>query len=454
MTLLEKNWPLSIRALFVALLISILASVIVGLPITRSAVEHLEQQKAELRHTLTRQVSLQAAEAIFSQDLLSLNVILSTLTEYPDIRYAAVYDLNNQVVAEQGDADDSTGVPMSIQYQNEVIGLLEIRLNDGPLEQRSLQLYASWLVLSALFTTLCALGLWFLGLRIGKKLQQSQYELEHLGAIKEVTPLTQGEFKEFSEALSKHHQLTNQQKALHHALGQYMQPQQFPIWQPRTLTVENEYLSGAVLFFKVANLEQVQQDMNKLELAQLLDHYHQLITQAAKLYSGTVVSYEGDGIMVLFNKDHSDDKHCFHGVCTGLLVLGLMRDINEARAKQQQVELTFKLALHCGDILTRRFPSTAQADAYPWLAMNNDKEACNGAALLCEMSEANALLMSKTCVEQGQLASQLSLNKHHNLVQVNQADPIVCYWVAHLSPNYQALIERQIEHISAQYPAN
>lgn len=454
MTLLEKNWPLSIRALFVALLISILASVIVGLPITRSAVEHLEQQQAELRHTLTRQVSLQAAEAIFSQDLLSLNVILSTLTEYPDIRYAAVYDLNNQVVAEQGDADDSTGVPMSIQYQNEVIGLLEIRLNDGPLEQRSLQLYASWLVLSALFTTLCALGLWFLGLRIGKKLQQSQYELEHLGAIKEVTPLTQGEFKEFSEALARHHQLTNQQKALHHALGQYMQPQQFPIWQPRTLTVENEYLSGAVLFFKIANLEQVQQDMNKLVLAQLLDHYHQLITQAAKLYSGTVVSYEGDGIMVLFNKDHSDDKHCFHGVCTGLLVLGLMRDINEARAKQQQVELTFKLALHCGDILTRRFPSTAQADAYPWLAMNNDKEACNGAALLCEMSEANALLMSKTCVEQGQLASQLSLNKHHNLVQVNQADPIVCYWVAHLSPNYQALIERQIEHISAQYPAN
>jgi class 3 adenylate cyclase len=167
-----------------------------------------------------------------------------------------------------------------------------------------------------------------------------------------------------------------------------------------------------------------------------------------------VVSFEGDGIMVLFNKEHSDDKHCFHGVCTGLLVLGLMRDINQARAKQQQVELTFKLALHCGEILTRRFPSTAQADAYPWLAMNNDKEACNGAALLCEMSEANALLISKTCVEQGQLASQLSLNKHHNLVQVNQTDPVVCYWVAHLSPNYQALIERQIEHISAQYPAN
>ncbi|NVK38367.1 MAG: hypothetical protein HWE18_10605, partial [Gammaproteobacteria bacterium] len=150
MTLLEKNWPLSLRALFIALCTSIVASLIVGLPITRSAVEHLEQQQTELRHTLTRQVSLQAAEAIFSQDLLSLNVILSALTDYPDIRYAAVYDLNNKVVAEQGDADDSQGLPMSIQYQNEVIGLLEIRLNNQPLSARTWQLYGLWLILSLL----------------------------------------------------------------------------------------------------------------------------------------------------------------------------------------------------------------------------------------------------------------------------------------------------------------
>jgi class 3 adenylate cyclase len=450
MTLLEKNWPLSIRALLIALFISILASLILGLPITRSAVDHLEQQQAELRHTLTRQVSLQAAEAIFSQDLLSLNVILSTLTEYPDIRYAAVYDLNNNAVAEQGRADDSTGVPMSIQYQNEVIGLLEIRLNDDPLKQRIWQLYGLWLVLSALFTTVCALGLWFLGLRIGQKLEQSRYELEHLGAIKQVTPLKHGEFKDFSDALTKHHQLSYQQKALHQSLGQYMQPQLFPIWQPRTLTIEHDYLSGAVLFFKIANLEQAQQDINKLELAQLLDRYYGLITQAAKLYNGTVVSFEGDGIMVLFNKEQSDGKHCFHGVCTGLLVLGLVNEINQARIKNKQTEVSFKLALHCGDILSRRFPSTAQAEAYPWLPMNNDKEACNGAALLCELSESNALLMSKSCFEQGQLASQLSLIKHHNLAQLNQTDAVVCYWVEHLTPNYQALIERQVEHISAQ----
>lgn len=450
MTLLEQNWPLSIRALFIALFISILASIILGLPITHSAIGHLEQQRTELRHTLTRQVSLQAAEAIFSRDLLSLNVILSTLTEYPDIRYAAVYDLNNQVVAEQGNADDSTGVPMSIQYQSEVIGLLEIRLNDDPLSQRSWQLYGLWLVLSLLFTVLSTLGGWFIGHRLGQKLTQSRYELEHLGTVKQITQFQNGEFKDFSEALAKHHQQSQQQKALHQSLGQYMQPQLFPIWQNRVLSVEHDYQNGAVLFFKLANLEQAQQNMNKLELAQLLDQHHNIIQQAAKLYNGTVVSFEGDGIMVLFNQEDSDGKHSFHGVCTGLLVLGLVKEINQARTQNQQPVIEFQLALHCGEILSRRFPSPSQADAFPWLPMNNHQEACNGAALLCESSEANALLMSKSCVEQGQLASQLSLIKHHNLVQLNQPEPLVCYWVEHLSPNCQALIDRQIEHISAQ----
>ncbi|NVK37181.1 MAG: hypothetical protein HWE18_04590, partial [Gammaproteobacteria bacterium] len=335
---------------------------------------------------------------------------------------------------------------------NEVIGLLEIRLNNQPLSARTWQLYGLWLILSLLFTVLASLAAWFIGHRIGQKLETSRYELEHLGTIKQVTPLQLGEFKAFSEALSKHHQLTNQQKALHHALAQFMQPQLMNSWQTRGLTLEQDYTQGAVLLFKIANLEQAQQDFEKDALANTLNDFHNLIRQGAKLYNGTVCQYEGDGIMVLFNAELNDQKHCFHSVCTGLLVLGLIKSYNEQRRKQQLPTLELKLAMHCGDILTRRFPNTSQADAYPWLAMNNAHEACHGAALLCEHSEANELLISKACVEQGQLTSQLSLNKHHNLLQINQSDPVVSYWVSHLLPNYQALIERQVEHISAQLP--
>ncbi|GAA6134743.1 hypothetical protein NBRC116188_15320 [Oceaniserpentilla sp. 4NH20-0058] len=452
MTLLEKNWPLSVRALFICLLLALFASLIIGLPITRSAVEHLEQQQSQLRQTLTKQVSLQSAEAIFSQDLLSLNVILAAITEDRSVHYAAVYNLNNELMAEQGSTNDTQSQPISIQHQNEVIGLLEIQLDDTTIAQRTWQLYGLWIVVSLFFVILSSLIGWLIGRTLGRKLQVSQYELEHLGAIKQITEHQSGEFNDLSKALKKLHDTTTLQKVTHHALSRYMQPQLTPSWQHRQLVIETDYTQGAVLFFKLANLDQAQQELDKTELASLLEHHYSVIQQAAKLYNGCVTHYEHNGIMVLFDQEQNDDKHSFHGICTGLLVLGLLKQLNEDRSKQGLHNVDFQLALHCGDILTRRFPNTAQVDTKPWLAMNNDKEACHGAALLCEQSEANALLVSKSAIESGQLAGQLSMQKHHNLIQLNGSEPVVSYWIEAFIPNYQALIERQVEHLAHNYP--
>jgi len=452
MTSSEKNWSLSIRGLIIGLSLSILASLIIGLPITQSAIDHLKQQQLQLHQTLTKQVSLQAAEAIFSQDYLSLNVILAAITEDESVHYAAVYDLNNELMAEQGAHNDAQSQPISIQYQNEVIGLLEIRLNSHSVEQSTLQLYGLWFVLSLIFAILATLAGWFIGRTLGRKLDTSCYELEHLGAIKQVTQHATGELKTFTQALSKLHENTIQQKNAHQALAQYMPAQLTPSWHERQLILEHDYSQGAVLMFKIANLEQAQQTFSKSDLANTLNHYFQLIQQAAKLYNGSVTSYEHGGILALFDQAQNDGKHNFHGICTGLLVLGILKNVYEQRQKDNLPILEFKLALHCGDILSRRLPDPTQVDAQPWLAMNNDREACHGAALLCEQSEANALLVSKTAIEQGQLASQLNLHKHHNLIALNQAEPVVSYWVDQLSPNYQALIDRQVEHLGAQLP--
>lgn len=450
MTFSEKNWSLSLRALMVACVLAVIASLVIGLPLARSAIEHLEQQQSQLRQTLTKQISVQAAESIFSQDLLSLNVILSSAVEDNGVLYAAVYDLNNTLMAEQGRANESISQPISIQYQNEVIGLLEVMLNSQPLTKLTVQLYSLWFVLSLIFIIISALAGWFVGRMLGRKLETSQYELENLGTIKQVTPLHTGEFKDFSDALAKLHDSTTGQRLMHQALSQFMQPQITPSWQNRQLGTESDYTQGAVLLIKIANLDHAQQNMDKSELAQLLDQHFNLIQQAAKLYNGCVANYEHDGVLVLFSQEQNDEKHNFHGICTGLLVLGLVKQVNAERKKHNLQSVEFQLALHSGDILQRRFPSLNQVETQPWLAMNNDREASHGAALLCAQSEANGLLVSKPAIEQGQLASQLILSKHHNLTQLNTGDPVVSYWVEGFIPNYQALIDRQVEHLGAQ----
>jgi len=52
-------------------------------------------------------------------------------------------------------------------------------------------------------------------------------------------------------------------------------------------------------------------------------------------------------------------------------------------------------------------------------------------------------------IDEGQLGGQLIISKHQSILGDQPEQSIDTYWVDNLTPNYQALIERQIQHISA-----
>ena len=446
MTLQQQNWPFRHRALFFSLALSILASLIVALPITRAATHQLEQQAAQLRNTLSRQASVQASDAIFSQDLLSLNVILSTLVEHPHIRYSAVYDLDNQVIAEQGLANDDTGQPMSIQYQNEVIGLLEVRIDEAPLNQAILKIYGLWGILSLLFAIIAGASGWFFGKKVGSKIDQSSEDIQSLGSTsKELHSHQWGELAQLSEEIKRYKDQQNSSQAMHKALNHFMTPnvnndQSLNYQQPQ---LPDTYAHAAILFIDFVDFQQAQKTLSPKELATLLNQYYFFIHQAARLYNGTVDKYVGDGVMVLFGIPQQDEKDCFHGVCTALLIVGLIKQFNKQRLAQSLPIVEFQLGLHTGNILAGTF---GDQDTLTYTAIG---DAIHLAARLCRKSEVNRLLISKQVMDQGRLGGQLILNAHQSISGSQPEQVIETFWAEHLTLNYQALIERQIEHISA-----
>lgn len=446
MTLTQQNWPLRHRAVAIALLISLSASALLGWPITRASIDQLEQQSIQLQNTLSKQVSVQAAEAIFSQDLLSLNVILSALVEDPNIRYSAVYDLNNRLVAEQGQADVEETLPMSIRYQDEVIGLLELRLNPQALNDAKQRLYGLWFVLTALLTILVSALAWFLGRYIGSRITQAQSDLERLEQGSTINVSGMGELFELSKALKNLQQDKHAQTAMTRALSQFMTPNvnaNLTLNYPKAELPE-QYAHAAVLFIDMVDLGKIQQDLEPLEMAQLLNEYYFLIHQAAKLYNGTVDKYVGDGVMVLFGLPQQDEKDCFHGICTALLLIGLLKEFNQSRMSQNRPVVEFKLGLHTGQVLAGTF---GDQETLTYTAIG---DTIHTAARLCRRSQPEKLLISKAVLDQGRMSGQLLMEKHQALQLEPDHDHLETYWVNNLIPTYQALIERQVQHIRAQ----
>ncbi|MEY8248511.1 MAG: adenylate/guanylate cyclase domain-containing protein [Bermanella sp.] len=450
MTLKQQNWPFRYRLLFFSLVLSLLAILIVALPIAHTAVQQLEQQASQLRNTLSKQTSLQASAAIFSQDLLSLNVILATLVEHPHIAYAAVYSLDNEVIAEQGQAIKTPSKPMSIQYQDEIIALLEVRLDEHPLQTAILRIYGLLGILSLLFTILCSTGGWWLGTALGHKLRTSQRDIEQLGSDDRPTTLhSWGELSQLSSALQQHRQQQVAEQAMQVALSQFMTPN---VNDNASLNYEQPelpdgYAHAAILFIDFVDLAAAQRQMPPQALAALLNQYYFFIHQAARLYNGSVDKYLGNGVMVLFGIPQQDDKDCFHGVCSALLLIGLLKQFNKTRQDQQQPTIEFQLGLHTGPVLAGTF---GDRDSLAYATLG---EAIHVAARLCRQGQANRLLLSKQVIDEGKLGGQLIISKHQSILGSQPEQSIDTFWVDNLTPNYQALIERQIQHISA-LPSN
>lgn len=442
MTLQQQNWPFRYRVLFLTTFIALSVSIALGLPLTNSSSQTLKAQSLELKNSLTQQASSQAADAIFSQDLVSLNVMLSTLVDNPQVAYAGVYNLENHIVAEQGVLPQNVdNAPVRLLYQDQMIGSFQLLLDPAPLSSAITRLYSQWAILTILFTSLAGLLGWQLGLRLGQKLDLLSQQLNGLADHQfDTDTFEQGELKTLSHGLRQHALQQKAQQDMDTALARFTRPPNTHI----DIVHHEQYHHAAVLFIDFVDFDRTAEQLRPSEMADLLNQYHFFISQAARLYNGTVDKYVGDGIMVLFGVPQHDEKDCFHGVCTALLLTGLLYEFNAKRQQKHLPTLDFKMGLHTGAVLTGVFGDSEQPQ-YSVIGST-----LHQAARLCRKSHAQRVLVSQDVIDAGRLTTTLTLEHAFDLKADEPGKLLACHWVNDLAPNYRTLIQRQIQHISAQ----
>lgn len=450
-----EYWPFRYRLLLLCLSITIAASLLLGLPLTRSAGQSLQIEAEHLRATLARQSGNLAADAIFTQDLVSLNVMLSQLVSHPQIAYAAVYNLDRTVLAEQGKLpaeEQDSPPPITIQYQSQAIGLFEVIVDKSSIEQALTRLYALWASLSLILIAVSGLAGWLIGKQHGHTLDIIRNDVVGLSdSESDIEWVKQGELAGLTHALRsyKHHQQTQSQ--VDQALAKFMTPNVNNQFSPEShfpnglaaADLPEEYAHAAILFIDFVDFRQARKGMSPQALASLLNQYYFFINQAARLYNGSVDKYVGEGVMVLFGIPQQDEKDCFHGVCTAMLLIGLLKQFNQQREEQHLPIIDFKLGLHTGRVLAGTF---GDRDNMTYTAVGDN---LHTAARLCHKSQRLELLISESVIEQGKLNHQLHLSSGPEVRSSQPEHYLQTFWVDELATNYQALIERQVQHISS-----
>jgi len=410
--------------------------------VTSQLRQQLLVQQQQLATSLVKDASILLRASLSKDDRISANVILQDWVDQELILSATLYNSTQQPIAEQGLLElsgyDVFWLNQVVTDEEQLIGHLRVAINMSQAYDISQRNAALLLLSSLMLSIISGLLAYFWGeclLRANQQQIQTLDDLRNNGSLKiiEDSAYSQND-QALNNAINSLIRQKQQKIAVKKSFENFMASPNLS--KSKSLTYHN----SALLFIEIQGLKDLQQQLTAAQLSDTLNGYHQLLSQAAKLYNGTVDRYMGDGILIIFgypDKDPRDASHCLYAA---QLFLGLVQELQ--RTDQQLQQLNFKLSAHWGPVLIAPLEMNQQ------LQFSLIGDTVHWTAQLAMQSKEMQLLVSQDLIDQLSDAEQILWQPGPSLMDLNASEHDT-RWLDALPNTAEKLIERQVKHIMA-----
>ena len=378
----QRRVPLALRIASHSLLLVALALVIYAWVMGMQFKQAMQQQADALGQSLIVQTAASATELLVSNDILSLNILLNNLEKNPLVAHAAIYSVDNRILAEagsrpkQGLLGETEGLYSTpITFQEVIAGHLRISLDTEQFQQPmtislqsmgllSLILLALTMSLSLrlgrhISTPLLQLRVWLRDPddpapgagrqdEIGDLARQLQARLVPIKIETQATPAYRDRDDEEDEheisfddhedeheefAVRDLHDPQFDSREAHHddfSAAPLDDEEDDPFADLRDHSSAAAPLPplaktprpSAVLAMQLGAQEQLRR-LPRSRLMDLLQRYRDCLDQAASLYQGQLHTLSDGSSLMLFHQRDSGDDYLTHAICCGELMRAL-----------------------------------------------------------------------------------------------------------------------------------
>ncbi|PSS57564.1 HAMP domain-containing protein [Pseudomonas sp. BBP2017] len=392
----QRRVPLALRIACHNVLLVALALVIYACVMGLQFKQAMHEQADALGQSLTTQTATSATELLVSNDILSLNVLLGNLVKNPLVAHAAIYSVDNRILAEAGQRPkngllgEAEGLYQTkITFQDVTAGQLRISLDMSQFQQ---PLTISLQSMGILAGILLALAL-AMSLRLGRFISTPLLQLRvWLRDINEFTPATdrQDEIGDLARQLHTRfapppREVEPEPEALDDeepefevrnlrdpsfdeapAVAKISKPviadddsddafadliddetHSAPRLAPQP--VKREPQASAVLAVQLGSQEQLRR-LPRTRLTELLERYRDCLDQAASLYESEVHTLNDGSTLMLFHSQDSGEDYLTNAICCGELLRALGHAL-QIEVADSGITLQLQLGLTLGEDL-------------------------------------------------------------------------------------------------------
>nr|WP_218583765.1 histidine kinase [Pseudomonas akapageensis] len=402
----HRRVPLALRIASHNVILVALALVIYACVMGLQFKQAMHEQADALGQSLTTQTATSATELLVSNDILSLNVLLGNLVKNPLVAHAAIYSVDNRILAEAGQRPkngllgEAEGLYQTrITFQDVTAGHLRISLDMSQFLQPMTISLQSMGILSAI---LLALAL-ALSLRLGRHISTPLMQLRvWLRDLDEHTPAVQRQDEIGDLARQLHARLAPEipQPEPEPEPEEVLEEEDEPAFQVRNLrdprfdeapaapakatprrvvaesdqdedgedpfadlrdeadtvpamrpapasAVARQPRNSAVLAVQLGAQEHLRR-LPRARLTELLQRYRDCLDQAASLYESELHTLNDGSTLMLFHSEDSGDDYLTNAICCGELLRALGHAL-QIEVADSGITLQLQLGLTLGD---------------------------------------------------------------------------------------------------------
>lgn len=331
----------------------------------------LRQQADRLGQTLALQTALQLTELVLANDLISMNVVLTNLTENSSIAEVTVLNISNDIiaVAATNQAPVSTIIPLNfpitrlqtvyqapITLADSIAGYVRIKLDLSYIEvaliNNLLFVIAATLLLMVVAASLITTYFQYL---ISFPAKLLAYAIGNIREGRIETCPEPDNRNEISTAIRQFN-ATAEFLAQNTFLDNFGRRK--PDGESEVFASEPGTQDSTLLCARIANFHYLASTLNESVLIKLLNKYYFLAGKVSQLYNGSV-SYCADGELIIhFSEAPLEEEQAFYGICAGQLLLQLLGDL--ADIDGEHIPIKLRIAVHSGQMVSGLYSPITQ----------------------------------------------------------------------------------------------